>query len=471
MARTITTLIIVAAAASHAPALNVINEWGGHVLNVDYQVEFVPGYGDRAVTILANPPPLRPWLLEAFDSNTHVPGDIHYIKIADGVTVGDISLSVVGNPNSTPPHEFGARDLRAINLAANGTATNKIMDLRLQRHLGADAIVDAPDLAGICVIGDQNDPQTGHVLNPIELDCFSGTLVCNELHNFSVGGGCPGLPEATLMVYGSYSHTLTIGGTPADPNLALVQIGQAAEHEIDGTITINRNMRKLSLARVTGEVHIGGSVFEIDHWGGTRQTGLLQIDGDVGHGLINGISRDSAVLIGGNVVGGGHHGWSVRVGTSSYDDVGMEGLLDVAGDAVDLHMYAVTAASATIHVGGDAGIVGFNCDLLGLCDVEGDVTRQIIVGEVGADPNFTPPASLLGELRVGGSLRNHPEVDCEFLVYRGDLAGTASIGGDCEGFVCVLQGNLTGRLAIGAYPNAIHHLSGSVHINGDLAGD
>ncbi len=387
----------------------------------------------------------------------------HIESIAADENAGPVTITLVGHG-----HDYGAQDVDAITLMVGGV-NGIVGDVIISGNMAADAILTAHDIAGTCLIGDPSDPQTGHVLNPIVLDCFSGTLECNELRNFTVENGCPGLPAATLKVHGSYSHTLTIAGSPTDPELALVYIGDDEQHELNGTVTINRSVHTLSTPRITGTVHVAGDMHWIDPWGGTRGSGLLQIDGDVGYGIIGGIGAGSTVRLG-RVVGT-HFGQSVRVGTSGYDGVGMEGLLDVATDAVDLHMYALTAPGALIHVGGDTGILGFNVDMLGLAHVEGDLTRQLIVGEAGADPNFTPPADLAGEVRIDGRLGNHPEVDCDVLISRGDLSGVLSIGGDCEGAICLLQGNLTGRLAVGAYPNAIHHLSGSARIHGDLASD
>ena len=285
------------------------------------------------------------WTGDPNDPNTWVyggPGDINLIQ-AD-VDAGSVAVTVVADPNGPNAQHgqpYGAANVKQITLNQTGV-TGVVQALTISQNLATDGSVLASDLTGTCTVGDVSEPQTGHVLHPINLACFSGILECNELHDFTVGGGCPGVSGATLIVHGGYANTLTIGGSPADRPLTLFWLGETDEQEINGTITINRDVTTLSLAKVTGEVHVTGSVDEIIPWGGTRATGLLQIDGDVKHGVINGIAEHSTVRIG-NVVGT-HLWYSVRVGTGD-DNIGMEGLLDIVESAVDLHMYAITTAS------------------------------------------------------------------------------------------------------------------------------
>ncbi len=415
------------------------------MLNVDYQVEFVAGYGDRAVIILANPPPLRPWLFEAFDGDTHAPGDIHYIKIADGVTVGDIQLGVVGNPNSTPPHEFGARDLKAINLTTNGTSTNAIVDMKLQRHLAADATVDVPAITGTCLVGDQNDPQTGHVLNPIVLDCFTGSLTCNTLDDFTVAGECLLGPPPSLDVNGDYAKTLTIHGSVH---------------------------RLLVGGLVTGKLLVTGSVLQEIDVGGVRDYGEVEVAGNVKIGRINGGIDVNGVVRLGSVGPQINQAFQVR---SSNAGLCLKGRVLIAGDASDVHVYGPTEGA--LDIGGNVQIAGFDSDITatGTCHIHGDVTRYVVIGRGGEGPI---EADVIGTFKIDGDFDN-PEYPCHLTLHHGDILGDLTIGGRCGADLLIPEGtisgslliddDMTGQLVIGddEHPQA---LTGSVTINGGLSG-
>jgi len=146
---------LLATIVSTAAARNVIVEWGGHSVH-DYQVvsQLVPPYDDLYILITANSEPDKAWKFEAYDDSdpNQPPGYINYIRIADGVVVDDIHLSVIGDLGHVPPHVYGAADLKSLDLIAHGAETNTIDTIHISGDFGADGPMRA-FAAGTLTIG------------------------------------------------------------------------------------------------------------------------------------------------------------------------------------------------------------------------------------------------------------------------------------------------------------------------------
>ncbi len=414
----VTALVLVGLAASCASALNVIQEWGGHVLGQDYQIDWRPDTGDYGVRILANPHPEIPWKFEAFDADTHAPGDIDYIRIDEGVTVGGIRLSVVG---SIPAHEYGARDLKAINLTTNGTGTNTIVDIKLARNLAEDGPVMARDITGNCLVGDPDDPSTGAVLNDVELDCLSGTLDCNWLQDLTVGGLCAGGPAGVVVVRQHYASTLRFLG---DRDVAQVVIWG----DMMGTI---------DLAAGAGQLRIGGLLTTAAHVAGNVTTatihaigpaGRLQIDQNLG-GLTSNGGLGGSVVVGGNV-----------------------GLLRVL----------VAPFTGQHYFGGNLDRFEITRDWAASVEVDGNVAGLgSYIGHGGEPPS---PGTFLGELTCHGYVSG--VIDIPY----GTIAGAIRVDGDWLGYLdaghlAPTPQDMTGKIEVGG------NWTGGLWVNGALRND
>ena len=106
------------------------------------------------MVIRSNPHPEVPWRFEAYkdDDPNQPPGDIDYIEIADGVTVGDIHLSVIGDLSHVPPHLHGAAQLKAFDLSTNGTSTNKLEELDITGDFGELGVLSAPSAGALTIV-------------------------------------------------------------------------------------------------------------------------------------------------------------------------------------------------------------------------------------------------------------------------------------------------------------------------------
>lgn len=147
------------ALAELVAATNVIQEWGGVHQPPEFEVVTVGGE-DVAVKIHSNAHPNDPWLFQAFDSVTHKPGYINYIKIETTTSVGNIHLSVIPDPNHFPPLLHGADALKSVDLVTHGSPTypNVIDEILISGDLGQDESIKAYG-AGTLTIGDAIDQQ------------------------------------------------------------------------------------------------------------------------------------------------------------------------------------------------------------------------------------------------------------------------------------------------------------------------
>ncbi len=154
-------------------ARNVIVEWGAHNAPVEFTIDQDIEGNDIGVTIWSNGMPAEPWKFEAYDSATNLPGYINYIKIANGVTVGGIHLSVIGDPSAG--HTRGAAAVKALDLKSNSDETNVLDALDVVSDVGELGPLWA-DHAGTLTIG-------GGVLNEVKItqDVTGGLTVGGAL--------------------------------------------------------------------------------------------------------------------------------------------------------------------------------------------------------------------------------------------------------------------------------------------------
>jgi hypothetical protein len=114
---------------------NVINEQSGYYQEgVHYSV--VQDYvgNDVGVLIRKNSVWAQIWKFEAYDSQTGQPGDINYIRIQPTGTVGAIRLRIVGAPG----HQYGARDVKQIDLLTNADNTTELFSINISGDCGED---------------------------------------------------------------------------------------------------------------------------------------------------------------------------------------------------------------------------------------------------------------------------------------------------------------------------------------------
>ncbi len=399
------------------------------------------------------------------------PGDIRVISTLDDA--GPVEITIVGHNG----HTYGARDVGTIALDATGV-DGAIGDVTLSRHLATLDTVAAKNIAGHCLIGDQNDPQTGHVLNPIVLGCFSGTLECNTLHDFTVLPGCPGADSPTLIVHAGYDRTLTIGGLTESPPLKLLHIGENEGDMVTGTVTVNTDVEEVALVRVAGQgqVRIGGSVLvKLEVANGLRDEGLVEVSGNSKYTNIQNGIGPAAVARFGSVGPQIHNTCFVRCNEdpNAPDAAQLDGLLDIVGDAADFHVYGLTRGQ--VHVGGNVQIAGFSGDLLGACHVEGDVTREVVIGYEGDE--WAGLASLVGALLIDGNFYHHPSnscgaeppYNCDFTIYHGDLSGTLVVGGDFEAYARIPDGSISGTVVVnGSFNDGLLAVAGILDDPNDL---
>lgn len=131
-----------------AAATNVINEWGGHSPG-DYVIEQI-GPDDVGVVIFANTQPELPWKFEAYDSQANAPGDIDYIRIDPQVTVGNIELSVIGQP---PLRDYGAQNLDLLDIVKHGMSSNVLDVIEIAGDCGIDGDLQAYGAESITIGG------------------------------------------------------------------------------------------------------------------------------------------------------------------------------------------------------------------------------------------------------------------------------------------------------------------------------
>ena len=228
-------MVVVLAIGQVAAATNVIREWGGHSPG-DYVIEQT-GPHDVGVIILANTQPGLPWKFEAYDSITDMPGDIEYIRIDPSVTVGDIKLSVIGDPQW---HAHGARNLDLLDLVEHGTLGNVIEVIDIAGHCGTVGDVRAAAAESITIGGDLGpyDIHVGSVTGDIRVEGHgphTGSLIIDA-------GAGP--DDGDIYFAGPTSGDITIG----DSWIGSIEI----DGDVGGTITINGDLE------TPGEISVYG---------------------------------------------------------------------------------------------------------------------------------------------------------------------------------------------------------------------
>jgi hypothetical protein len=196
----IAAIVMLGTIACVAAARNVIVEWGAHDPN-EYSIDTL-GSDDVGVTIYANTQPWLLWKFEAYSGATDEAGYINYIRIADGVTVGDIHLSVIGQL----PHLHGAARLDSFNLITNGTSTNRLEQLDVTGDFGAVGALQAPS-AGTLHTGGivRNLIDVGDITGPVTIGRRGADLHCHTMQNLTITGPAPdGYPLPNIVLTGDY---------------------------------------------------------------------------------------------------------------------------------------------------------------------------------------------------------------------------------------------------------------------------
>jgi hypothetical protein len=389
--------------------------------------------------------------LEALDqANLLGLGDIDHITVDldPYAPPGPISVTVARDPNYTggDPFQPGAVNVKEVKLGNVPDA--RIADLLILGDLAELSGFEAADITGLCVIGTPGNFSSGYVLNTITLGCLTGTLQCNGMQNLTVDGCVPEQYSAQVVVEGPYNATMDL----------------------------NTNLYKLAVGGpVGGTIRISGSITRVDLSWGIHMPGLLEIGGEVRAGEIwGGIGPGAVVRLGSTGPLHSINGFIVRPRSDDPDNTGLDGLLEVLGNAGDIHVRG-GYTRGVLHIHGDAGTLGFDDDLVGLCHVEGDVTRYIIMGTLQDDPYPLLTGDLVGELRIDGSLFSEGW-EYGLKIQNGRIAPTGRlvIGGDLAADVEILAGDLAGTITVGrdidpAMIFAAGDISGAIDVLGDLA--
>jgi len=136
--------------ASGAAARNVINEHSGYYQqDVHYSI-VKDGDEDVAVLIRRDSVWAQIWKFEAYDSQTGEPGYINYIRIQPTETVGYIRLRIVGAPG----HQYGARDVKKIDLLTNADNTTEVLSVNISGDFGELGPMLADSVGSLLIGGD-----------------------------------------------------------------------------------------------------------------------------------------------------------------------------------------------------------------------------------------------------------------------------------------------------------------------------
>jgi hypothetical protein len=203
------------------------------------------------VRILANPQPELPWKLEAFDDKTNQPGYINFIRIADGVTVDEIHLNIVGDHGKHRKH--GAAHVRQIDLVTNCGHPFTIERVDITGNLNELGPTWAGQLAGPCQIG-------RNVLHDLVFERLDGDFFCGGLSaNLIVNGGTSDSPRISIGSSFSDPHQIEIEGSLGELGI----LGDAG-----GASTVHGDLERLQIgadgnrADLTGELTIDGALRE-----------------------------------------------------------------------------------------------------------------------------------------------------------------------------------------------------------------
>lgn len=387
----IAAAVLAAATVQLASGTNVIREFGGHD-PIEFVIDIDLGTGDHlGVRILANTQPELPWKFEAYDGAdpSQAPGYINYIRIADGVSVGDIHLSVVGDVNHSPPHYRGAAAVKALDLWTNSLPghPNTVDTLDITADLGADGPIIA-DGAGTWTID-------GDVLNDISVQgTFDGSLTVggDVLYNIYVSNAITG--PVTIMgdLCADQSHPRL-----ACESLASLTVGG----NVVGDIVVT--------GAISGPVTIGENLCT-HHWGATLSCASL-----------------GSLTVGGDVVG------DITVTGAITGPVAVTGHLCTHQPGATLACESLVSLTVGRDVVGDIEVAD---DITGAVTIDGDVLGDINVAGAISGP-LTIEGSLLGNLD-SGSLGS--------LTVDGDVVGDIMVTGAITGPVTI-RGHLAGDLA------------------------
>jgi hypothetical protein len=292
----ISTLVVLTAVALPAAAKNVIREWGLHDPN-DYEIFVDPQTGnDLGVVIYANTQPQLEWKFEAYDGSdpNQPPGDINYISLyrADDSTVGNIHLSVIGDPNDPVPHYYGAAALMSFDLRTHGEATNTVDTILISGDFGALGPMLAYNAGTVSIGGstlntitvvDVTGPLTiggtlgarlgaGNITGSVTIGQLAADLGCASLQDLTITGPTPATIGG-IGISGSYLSPYTmeigqaVGGIAVSGNLLSGDIhagaiGTLTATTLSASVAVDEDLGTLDVHQVEdgGIVDVGGSI-------------------------------------------------------------------------------------------------------------------------------------------------------------------------------------------------------------------
>ncbi len=486
----IVTIVVLAAAACPAFPANVIREWGGHSPS-DYDIRQVGGQ-HVGVVILRNTQPTLPWKFEAYDSVTGAPGDIDYIIIDSGSTVGNITLSVIGGPG----HTYGARDLELLNLVDYGASTNVIDEIDITGDACADGDIEAYGADSV-TIGAEFGPYDLHIFGPVTGDVtisgsgphrgdifVGGTSYAGDMYfagdmdgDIDFGGSANG----NIDVNGDLAGMITVAGDADDAwSLRVHNITEDGGVDIAGDLH-GRVSHYFYSGQIRGIVHVGGSVSsggDLECRDLTRNS-KIEIDGDADGSIDIFNYADGTIEIGGQM-GGGLWANEFR-GT---------GTVTVAGD-VSGWVSSLSDFSASMEFGSLSGDIWLpypgdaRYPMTGSLTVNGDVSGEIAVGQLEGDisiaGDLTGPiyigteagGDLDGTIEIAGTLADSINVVNQLdgtIHALGNVTGSIQVSGDMHGAITIgtdaaSPANLTGTIDLGS------HMKGVIRVTGDVVGD
>ncbi len=532
----IVALAALVAAAQMAAARNVIREWGAHN-PPEFLIVQNAEFDDIAVVIQSNAHPTEAWKFEAYEDSdpNQPPGYINYIEIADGVTVGDIHLSVIGDLSHVPAHPHGAAQLKAFDLSRNGTSTNKLEELDITGDLGELGPMKVPSAGTLAIGGVVWSPiDIGYsITGPVTITEVLADIGCETMQDLTiVGPSRAGYPLPSISVRGSYTapykmdiysnlDRLEVGNEMS----AEVYVSLSVEHlkllGLSGSVQVHHNVDWLEVSYVTsdgfaqvdgqigllnvynyvdGTIKTGGDLQSAELWGPISETGLIDVGNDLG-----GAPLEQALYIpaglGGTVrvrndllaqgFGYVYIGYFVAPGRLQVDR-DEYGLIRALGGVYDVALPVGTSitvgrdfygaievgeADGTISVGDQVGsaLIHVFDDLTGSVHSDNDLAHVDIDGAVSENASITAGQYLLGPLSVledmAGTI-SATEVVAAPITIGGNVSG--QISSDHELWsVIVVEGSMEPGAAVTAGAPGIldADFTGSLDVDGHVAGN
>ncbi len=432
---TIVALALALAAAQITPARNVIVEWGTHNAPAEFTIDQYQG-NDIGVIIWSNPNPEELWKFAAYDDSdpNQPPGYINYIRIADGVVVDDIHLSVIGDLGHVPPHVYGAADLKSLDLSAHGAETNTINTIHISGDFGELGPMQAYGAGTLVIEGAARGAIDiyGDVAGPVTITELLADIICYSMGDLTVIGPSQAEnPAPNITIWGPYLSPhkmdikarlgkLDVNGTLSGEVLVSLSIEELETGPVSGTVSVGSYIDHLFVGEVSGQITTGQELRRAEVMGDI--SGLIDVGTDLGG------TSEPALIVWGN----------------------LSGTLLVRND-----LFPNTISYTYIH-----GWITDDGQLL----ILGDAGHSVILD-----------GSLSGYLSVDGNMSVGP------VIYT-DLDGSLHCGGLGHAHIFV-DGNLSGSVdveeysfanvqVIGNFAGSIYgkHLYGSLHVDGVMSG-